>query len=84
MHSIPVSGVPSVGLLQSRPARHAGRFEQLSEKKYEKERHMAQVIASQRGPVTATAKSKSRRPFLLDLYSTAVGKKYVMADAICS
>jgi len=40
---------------------------------------MAQVIASQRGPVTATAKSKSRRPFLLDLYSTAVGKKYVMA-----
>ena len=35
----------------------------------------------QRGPVTGTAvkKTTSRRPFLLDLYGTAVGKKYVMA-----
>jgi len=33
-----------------------------------------------RGPVTGTAtRAKKRRPFLLDLYSTAVGKKYVMA-----
>jgi len=33
-----------------------------------------------RGPVTGTAKATRRRkPFLLDLYSTAVGKKYVMA-----
>ena len=32
-----------------------------------------------RAPVTATAKSRKRRPFLLDLYSTAVGKKYAMA-----
>ncbi len=33
-----------------------------------------------RGPVSATAvKSRRRRPFFLDLYSTAVGKKYVMA-----
>ena len=40
---------------------------------------MAQVVTSQRGPVTATAaKSRKRRPFLIDLYSTAVGKKYVM------
>jgi succinate dehydrogenase / fumarate reductase cytochrome b subunit len=40
---------------------------------------MAQVISSQRGPVTGTAtKSRKRKPFLLDLYSTAVGKKYVM------
>jgi succinate dehydrogenase / fumarate reductase cytochrome b subunit len=44
---------------------------------------MAQTIApeSTRGPVTGTAlgRSKKRKPFLLDLYSTAVGKKYVMA-----
>lgn len=42
---------------------------------------MAQVITSQRGPVTGTASraKKKRRPFLIDLYSTAVGKKYVMA-----
>ena len=41
---------------------------------------MAQVLESQRGPVTGTAVAKKkRRPFLLDLYSTAVGKKYVMA-----
>lgn len=41
---------------------------------------MAQVLESQRGPVTGTAvKKKKRRPFLIDLYSTAVGKKYVMA-----
>ena len=35
----------------------------------------------QRGPVTGTAvkKTPSRKPFLLDLYGTAVGKKYVMA-----
>jgi succinate dehydrogenase / fumarate reductase cytochrome b subunit len=40
---------------------------------------MAQVISSQRGPVTGTAtKARKRKPFLLDLYSTAVGKKYVM------
>lgn len=40
---------------------------------------MAQAIQS-RGPVTGTAvKAKKRRPFLLDLYGTAVGKKYVMA-----
>lgn len=40
---------------------------------------MAQVVTSHRGPVTATAaKAKKRRPFLLDLYSTAVGKKYAM------
>ena len=41
---------------------------------------MAQAVSSQRGPVTGTAmRSRKRRPFLLDLYSTAVGKKYVMA-----
>lgn len=40
---------------------------------------MAQVVTSQRGPVTGTATAKKkRRPFLLDLYSTSVGKKYVM------
>ncbi len=34
-----------------------------------------------RGPVTGTAvgRAAKRKPFLLDLYSTAVGKKYVMA-----
>lgn len=32
-----------------------------------------------RGPVTATAQARKRRPFLIDLYSTAVGKKYAMA-----
>lgn len=34
-----------------------------------------------RGPVTGTAAgaSRKRRPFLLDFYSTALGKKYVMA-----
>jgi succinate dehydrogenase / fumarate reductase cytochrome b subunit len=33
-----------------------------------------------RGPVTGTAReTRRRKPFLLDLYSTAVGKKYVMA-----
>ncbi len=41
--------------------------------------YMAQVVTSQRGPVTGTATHKrKKRPFLLDLYSTAVGKKYVM------
>ncbi len=41
---------------------------------------MAQVISSPRGPVTRTAgTTRRRRPFLIDLYSTAVGKKYVMA-----
>lgn len=40
---------------------------------------MAQVVTSHRGPVTGTATAKrKRRPFLIDLYSTAVGKKYVM------
>jgi succinate dehydrogenase / fumarate reductase cytochrome b subunit len=40
---------------------------------------MSQTL--QRGPVSGTAvkKSSRRKPFLLDLYSTAVGKKYVMA-----
>lgn len=32
-----------------------------------------------RGPVTATAQARKRRPFLFDLYSTALGKKYAMA-----
>jgi succinate dehydrogenase / fumarate reductase, cytochrome b subunit len=47
---------------------------------------MAQTLApggasqGARGPVTGTAQTKKKRkPFLLDLYSTAVGKKYVMA-----
>jgi succinate dehydrogenase cytochrome b subunit len=49
---------------------------------------MAQTITpqpaqppSERGPVTGTAGKRARRrkPFLLDIYSTAVGKKYVMA-----
>ncbi|MEY4340355.1 MAG: succinate dehydrogenase cytochrome b subunit [Actinomycetota bacterium] len=41
---------------------------------------MAQAIQS-RGPVTGTATTakKRRRSFLLDLYGTAVGKKYAMA-----
>ena len=42
---------------------------------------MAQTI-NQRGPVTGTAVTPTpakRKPFLLDLYGTAVGKKYVMA-----
>jgi succinate dehydrogenase / fumarate reductase cytochrome b subunit len=40
---------------------------------------MAQTL--RRGPVTGTAVKPAgkRKPFLLDLYSTAVGKKYVMA-----
>jgi succinate dehydrogenase / fumarate reductase cytochrome b subunit len=40
---------------------------------------MAQTVS--RGPVTGTAArpAKKRKPFLLDLYSTALGKKYVMA-----
>jgi succinate dehydrogenase / fumarate reductase, cytochrome b subunit len=41
---------------------------------------MAQTLS--RGPVTGTAVKKGggkRKPFLVDLYSTAVGKKYVMA-----
>src|SRR5215213_2517676 len=45
---------------------------------------MAQTItprSGRRGPVSGTAVKKGgkRKPFLLDLYSTAVGKKYVMA-----
>lgn len=44
---------------------------------------MAQTIAPRtaRGPVTgtATARRRKKRPFLLDLYGTAVGKKYAMA-----
>jgi succinate dehydrogenase / fumarate reductase cytochrome b subunit len=42
---------------------------------------MAQAV-TERGPIsgTAVARAKKRRkPFLLDLYSTALGKKYVMA-----
>jgi len=41
---------------------------------------MAQAVST-RGPVTGTAAAgkKRRKLFLLDLYSTAVGKKYVMA-----
>jgi succinate dehydrogenase / fumarate reductase cytochrome b subunit len=41
---------------------------------------MAQAVST-RGPVTGTAtgRKKMRKPFLLDLYSTAVGKKYAMA-----
>ncbi len=41
---------------------------------------MAQTL--NRGPVSGTAvkpPSKKRKPFLVDFYSTAVGKKYVMA-----
>src|SRR5258705_10440561 len=43
-------------------------------------RVMAQAVST-RGPVTGTAtgRKKRRKPFLLDLYSTAVGKKYAMA-----
>jgi succinate dehydrogenase cytochrome b subunit len=42
-------------------------------------RTMSQTL--QRGPVsgTATGQRRKRKPFLIDLYSTAVGKKYVMA-----
>jgi succinate dehydrogenase / fumarate reductase cytochrome b subunit len=41
---------------------------------------MAQAINHQRGPVTGSAtKARKKRPFLLDLYSTSVGKKYAMA-----
>ena len=46
---------------------------------------MAQALSNKpknagRGPVTGTAiTAKKRKPFLLDLYSTALGKKYVMA-----
>jgi succinate dehydrogenase / fumarate reductase cytochrome b subunit len=41
---------------------------------------MAQAVDT-RGPVTGTAVGRKKRPkfFLLDLYSTAVGKKYAMA-----
>lgn len=40
---------------------------------------MAHTI-TKRGPVSGTATAaRKRKPFLLDLYSTAVGKKYVMA-----
>ena len=39
---------------------------------------MAQAVT--RGPVSGTAQApKKRKPFLVDLYSTALGKKYVMA-----
>ena len=39
---------------------------------------MAQVVT--REPVSGTAaRTRKRKPFLVDLYSTAVGKKYVMA-----
>lgn len=43
---------------------------------------MAQALGTTRGPVTGTATARSarrRKPFLLDLYGTAVGKKYAMA-----
>ncbi len=46
---------------------------------------MAEAITSKRAPVSGTATgagtngSKRRKPFLLDLYSTSLGKKYVMA-----
>lgn len=41
---------------------------------------MTRTALPPRNPVTGTATAvRRRRPFLLDLYSTAVGKKYVMA-----
>lgn len=42
---------------------------------------MAQTTTRSRGPVSGTAVGKGgkRKPFLLDFYSTALGKKYVMA-----
>ena len=41
---------------------------------------MTRTALPSRNPVTGTAIAvRRRRPFLLDLYSTAVGKKYVMA-----
>jgi len=41
---------------------------------------MARTASPPQNPVTGTAIAvRRRRPFLLDLYSTAVGKKYVMA-----
>jgi succinate dehydrogenase / fumarate reductase cytochrome b subunit len=45
---------------------------------------MAQTLSPQpteRGPVSGSAvkKARKRKPFLLEIYSTAVGKKYVMA-----
>ncbi len=41
---------------------------------------MAQAISSKRAPVSGTAiTTRKRKPFLLDLYSTALGKKYAMA-----
>ncbi len=61
-------GLPFEVHLHSRAARPQGDFI-----------YMAQVVTSHRGPVTGTATHKrKKRPFLLDLYSTAVGKKYVM------
>lgn len=41
---------------------------------------MTQTISPRRVPVSGTATAvRPRRPFFIDLYSTAVGKKYVMA-----
>ena len=42
---------------------------------------MSQTLRRGRGPVSGTAvgRKAKRKPFLLDFYSTAVGKKYVMA-----
>jgi succinate dehydrogenase cytochrome b subunit len=39
---------------------------------------MAQAVTREAASITAP-RAKKRKPFLLDLYSTAVGKKYVMA-----
>ena len=41
---------------------------------------MAQSMVTQRGPVSGTAlKERKRAPFLVELYRTSVGKKYLMA-----
>ncbi len=40
---------------------------------------MTQTISRSSVSGTAVAQTRKRKPFLLDLYSTAVGKKYVMA-----
>ena len=40
---------------------------------------MAQMLSREPVSGTAAGRGRKRKPFLLDLYSTAVGKKYVMA-----